>query len=48
MPYYYYREIKTPLILLGIRFMRDEQGQLWIKFGKRPRKLLSKGSADID
>lgn len=48
VPYYYYREIKTPLMLLGIRFMKDEQGQLWIKFWKKPRKLLYKGSANLE
>ncbi|WP_154665788.1 hypothetical protein [Paenibacillus pinihumi] len=40
MPYYYFQEIKTPLVLLGIRFMKDEQGKVWMKVGKRSRKLI--------
>jgi len=45
MPYYYYEEIKTPLKLFGIRFMRDDKGALWVKIGKNSRRRLTKGSA---
>ncbi|WP_168735485.1 hypothetical protein [Cohnella fermenti] len=41
MPYYYFKEIRTPLKLIGIRFMRDDQGALWYKVWFGPRKQLN-------
>ncbi|MBJ6361985.1 hypothetical protein ACFOQM_11880 [Paenibacillus sp. GCM10012307] len=47
MPYHYFHEIKTPLLLLGIRLMKDEHGKVWIKVGKRPRKLIYNNSNPV-
>jgi len=43
MPYYHYREIKTPLKLIGIRLMRDDEGNIWIKVRKSSRRMLKRG-----
>lgn len=42
MPNYYFREVWTPLRLVGIRFFKDDSGRLWIKKGKQRRKLVRK------
>lgn len=46
MPYFYYREIKTPLKLLGIRVMKDDNGKIWFKIGKKSRKMLNKSKSE--
>lgn len=46
MPYFYYREIRTPLKLLGIRIMKDDRGKIWFKVGKKPRKMLNKSRSE--
>lgn len=39
MPYYHFREVRTPLFLIGIRFYRDEDERLWVKYWNKPRKI---------
>jgi hypothetical protein len=41
MARYYFREVWTPLKLIGIRYYRDDEDNLWIKYWKRKRQLLS-------
>lgn len=41
MPYYYYKEIWTPLRLVNIRFFVEmHEKNYWIKFGENPRLCL--------
>lgn len=40
MPNYYFREFWTPLKLIGIRFYRDDEYDLWVKFWNRPKQLI--------
>lgn len=41
MPYYSFREVKTPLSLLSIRFFKEmEHGDIFIKIGSKHRKLF--------
>jgi hypothetical protein len=42
MPYYYFKQILTPLILFKIRFFRDQYGGYWIKTGHKPRRQIIK------
>lgn len=40
VPYFYFKEIVTPLKLVGIRFFRDDENHYWIKiWGFRRRRL---------
>ncbi len=43
MPNYYFKEIWTPLKWVQIRFFRDDDNRVWVKFGSKRRKLLHKG-----
>ncbi|SEO53665.1 hypothetical protein SAMN04487895_108236 [Paenibacillus sophorae] len=45
MPNYYFKEIWTPLKLFRISFFRDDEDRVWIKFGKKPRRLLRREEA---
>ncbi|MDF2668002.1 MAG: hypothetical protein K0R67_308 [Paenibacillus sp.] len=40
MPNYFFQEIWTPLKLIGIKFFRDDEGSIWIKWFSRPRRKL--------
>lgn len=40
MPSYYFKELWTPLRLVGIKLFRDDDGFLWIKWWSKPRKRL--------
>ncbi len=40
MPYYHMKEIWTPLKLIGIKFFKTSDGQLFIKKWNQPRKLI--------
>lgn len=42
MPYYYFSEVWTPLKLIGIKFFRDDENRLWVKFWVFSRKQLSR------
>lgn len=42
MPYFYFKEIWTPLKLIGIKFYRDESEHLWVKFWNRDRRKVFK------
>ncbi|WP_156123344.1 hypothetical protein [Paenibacillus sp. FSL R5-0912] len=46
MPNYHFREIWTPLRWIQIRFYRDDEDRLWVKWGSQRRQLLRK--RDID
>lgn len=40
MPYYELREIKTPLILFGVRLYRDDTGTIWYSiFSGRKKRI---------
>ncbi|MBP1975321.1 hypothetical protein [Cohnella thailandensis] len=43
MPNYYFREVTTPLKLVGIKLFKDDTGSLWVKFGSGRRKQLKRG-----
>ncbi len=38
----YFKEIRTPFLLFGIKLFRDEEARLWIKIRSNPRKPLFK------
>ncbi|WP_272949041.1 hypothetical protein [Paenibacillus contaminans] len=40
MPYYYFKEIWTPLKLLGISIFKDEEDRIWYKLWKYKRRQL--------
>ncbi|CAH1192627.1 hypothetical protein PAECIP111892_01050 [Paenibacillus auburnensis] len=40
MPSYYFKEIWTPLKLVGIKFFRDDELRLWVKLWSKKRTLL--------
>jgi len=40
MPYYNFKEIWTPLKMVGIKLYKDDLGDTWIKFWKAKRKRL--------
>ncbi|MFD2614074.1 hypothetical protein [Paenibacillus gansuensis] len=40
MPLYNFREVWTPLRLLGIRFFQDDEQRWWLKIGSRTRRPL--------
>jgi hypothetical protein len=40
MPLIAMKEIGTPLKLIGIRLFKSSEGDLYIKYGNRPRKKL--------
>jgi len=40
MPFYHFRRVWTPLQWIGIRFFRDDEGNLWIKAWNRRRRLI--------
>lgn len=40
MPSYYFKEFWTPLSWVGVKFFRDDEGYLWIKWWSNPRKRL--------
>jgi hypothetical protein len=40
MPNYYFKEIWTPLKFIGIKFFRDDELRLWVKFWSRKRSLI--------
>lgn len=43
MPYYSFKEIWTPLKLIGILFFRETtDGRVWIKVGSQRRRPLRK------
>jgi hypothetical protein len=43
MPYYHFREIWTPLKLVGLRFfIEGHDNTLWVKWGNRHRRPLQK------
>ncbi|WP_283246006.1 hypothetical protein [Bacillus suaedae] len=43
MPYYSFKEIWTPLFILGIRFYKCiENDRMYIKFGKGNRKPITR------
>ncbi|WP_342562644.1 hypothetical protein NST84_24155 [Paenibacillus sp. FSL R7-0345] len=46
MPNYYFKEIWTPLKWVKIRFFRDDDDRVWVKFGSRRRQLLSRQKVD--
>ncbi|MEK5449402.1 hypothetical protein [Paenibacillus sp. FSL R7-0331] len=46
MPNYYFKEIWTPLKWVQIRFFRDDDDRVWVKFGSRRRQLLSRQEAE--
>jgi hypothetical protein len=43
MPNYYFREVATPLKLVGIKLFKDDAGSLWVKIGSGRRKQLKRG-----
>lgn len=46
MPYYHFKEIWTPLALLGIRFFKEmESGALYVKAWNGSRKPISRKNA---
>lgn len=42
MPYYYFKEVWSPLKLISIRFYRDNEGEMWIKIGSKARRPLKR------
>lgn len=40
MPYYHFKEIRTPLKLLGLKFYVDDKGRLWCKLWHFKRSRL--------
>lgn len=42
MPNYYFKEIWTPLKLVGIKFFRDDEERLWVKIWSKPRRRLKR------
>lgn len=40
MPLYHMKEIFTPLKLVGIKFYKSDEGNLYIKYLDRPRKRI--------
>lgn len=40
MPYYYYREIWTPLKWIGISIYKDERNRIWYKLFRFKRRQL--------
>jgi hypothetical protein len=42
MPNYYFKEIWSPLKLIGIRFYRDDEDQVWIKMWSKARRRLKR------
>lgn len=40
MPHFYFREIWTPLKLMGIKLFKDDEGKLWYKIFSSPRKRI--------
>jgi len=40
MPLIEMKEISTPLKLIGLKFFKSREGEIYIKVGNRPRKKL--------
>lgn len=40
MPNYYFKEIWSPLKLIGIRFFRDDESRVWVKLWSKSRRPL--------
>lgn len=40
MPYYHYKEVWTPLKLIGISFYKDEHNRVWYRLWKGKRRPL--------
>ena len=41
VPYYRFKEIWTPLRLIGVRFFKElDEGRIWIKVGRKRRRPL--------
>ncbi len=41
VPNYYFKEIWTPLALIGIKFFKDDENRTWIKVWTKQRRLLN-------
>lgn len=42
MPNYYFKEVWTPLKLISIKFFRDDEQRLWVKFRSNQRRPLKR------
>lgn len=42
MPHYYFKEIWSPLKLIGIRFYLDDEEHMWIKVWSKARRPLKR------
>lgn len=42
MPHYYFKELWSPLKLIGIRFYYDDEDRVWIKIWSKTRRPLKK------
>ncbi|SFT25359.1 hypothetical protein SAMN05428962_5821 [Paenibacillus sp. BC26] len=40
MPNYYFKEIWSPLKLIGVRFYRDDDNYLWVKMWSKQRRRV--------
>jgi len=40
MPHFYFREIWTPLKLIGIKIFKDDQGDIWYKVFSKSRRRV--------
>ncbi|WP_442596407.1 hypothetical protein [Neobacillus sp. D3-1R] len=40
MPLIHMKEIFTPLRLLGIKYFKDSDGFIYIKYGNKPRRRI--------
>ncbi|WP_161798154.1 hypothetical protein [Aneurinibacillus tyrosinisolvens] len=41
MPYYHFKQIYTPLLLVGVRFYKDEHGHYWIKVRNNRKRRIT-------
>lgn len=47
MPLVHMKEIFTPLKFFGIKIFRSKEGQIFFKFGNKPRKRIFGGKNDL-
>ncbi|WP_263575725.1 hypothetical protein [Paenibacillus vietnamensis] len=43
MPSYYFKELWTPMTIVGIKLFKDDEGHLWIKVRDSKRRRLMSG-----